>query len=219
MIDEIEHLYNLPHYNRITNNRNRHGGGLALFIKDNYEYVIRNDLNKQLEHIESLFIEISLKDKKNAICGVVYRRPGSNVNNFITDYETILTKINSENKNAFIMGDFNLNLLSADTCNQVESFVNLNHSKNFIDLIDKPTRVTLNSATIIDQIWSNKYFNVKFSGIIHNNITDHFPVFSFFNFSDNVNSINKTNKETITYREFNDSNFDIFGVSLLCFRS
>ena len=214
LINEIEQLYDIPNYNKITNNRNRHGGGLALFVKDNYKFNIRDDLNKQLDHIETLFVEIDLKNKRNIICGVVYRRPGSNINNFISDYEILLENINRENKNVYLMGDFNINLLSAENCNLVESFVNLNHGRNLVSLINKPTRVTPNSATIIDHIWTNEYSKVNFSGVIHDNISDHFPVFSVFKLSNGFSTCSKIDNETVTYREFNDSNFELFEIAL-----
>ena len=112
------------------------------------------------------------------------------------------------------MGDFNINLLESERCNPVETFVNLNHSRNLISLINKPTRVTPSSATIIDHIWTNEYSKVNFSGVIHDNISDHFPVFSFLNSSIDTSKDSKDDNETIAYREFNDLNFEMFANAL-----
>ena len=46
--------------------------------------------------------------------------------------------------------------------------------------ITLPTRVTKNTATLIDQIYSKfdkKVSNENFAGIIDSNLSDHFPIF------------------------------------------
>ena len=70
----IEHLYNIPSYSKYTLNCKRNSGGLAVFFKDNLNVKLRPDLNRQLEFIETLFIEIETK-RKNIVCGIIYRRP------------------------------------------------------------------------------------------------------------------------------------------------
>ena len=50
-------------------------------------------------------------------------------------------------------------------------------SHSLIPFINKPNRVTANSATIIDNIYSNEIRNDQLSGILHTDISDHFPIF------------------------------------------
>ena len=55
--------------------------------------------------------------------------------------------------------------------------------KTITHLIDKPTRVTRHSATVIDNIYSNAsgIATTCRSGILHLTISDHYPVFCINN--------------------------------------
>ena len=44
-------------------------------------------------------------------------------------------------------------------------------------LIDRPTRITSHSATLLDNIFTNVFDNKIKSGIFVSNITDHYPIF------------------------------------------
>ena len=76
------------------------------------------------------------------------------------------------------MGDFNLNLLNADSNHLTSEFLETMYSFSYIPVINKPTKVQKNSVTIIDNIFSNN-INGTFdlSGILYTDVSDHFPVF------------------------------------------
>ena len=76
------------------------------------------------------------------------------------------------------MGDFNINLLDHNLSPPVENFINHMISKNFLPLINRPTRVTPHSCTLIDNIFCNRVDEVESSGVITTNISDHYPVFA-----------------------------------------
>ena len=51
-----------------------------------------------------------------------------------------------------------------------------------IPTVNKPTRVTRNTATAIDHIITNSIINAEFkTGIIQTDISDHFPYSSYLN--------------------------------------
>ena len=56
---------------------------------------------------------------------------------------------------------------------------------NFYAAINKPTRITSHSATLIDHIWTNNFENYKSSGIIYTSISDPFPVVTTFSIDNN----------------------------------
>ena len=70
-----------------------------------------------------------------------------------------------------------------------------------------PTRVTNTSATIIDHFWSNDS-NYLRSGILFNNISDHFPIFSSFSFTRNKTP--ELSTKQIVKRFFKNTNLDNF---------
>ena len=76
------------------------------------------------------------------------------------------------------MGDFNINLLNFDKHAETTSFVDMLHAQSFVSPINSPTRVTKNSATLIDNIFINCYYNIEhtFQCLIYTDVSDHFPI-------------------------------------------
>ena len=74
------------------------------------------------------------------------------------------------------MGDFNINLLDDNLSPPVENFINQMISKNLSPIINRHTRVTPHSCTLIDNIFCNRVDEVESSGVISTNIFDHYPV-------------------------------------------
>ena len=85
-------------------------------------------------------------------------------------------KIQKENKQIVIMGDFNIYLLNYDSHSETNNFINIMVSHHLLPHILYPTRVTDHSATIIDNIFSNNLELDTLSGNILTNISD-FPKF------------------------------------------
>ena len=75
------------------------------------------------------------------------------------------------------MDDFNINLLHAETSYYAQDFLLSLQSFLFILTIDKPTRVYNNSATLIDNILTNKVDIEITSGNIISYISDHYSQF------------------------------------------
>ena len=175
--DSTPLLFNVSGYSFIHSDRQEgKGGGVGLLVADNFEYVIRNDILYPSCDYESLFIEINLPRHKNIIVGVIYRKPQSNINDFIPVFDNCLQKTNIEHKQVYIMGDFNIDLMKY-TGNAVCYFLSAIHSKKIIPLIDKPSRMTDRSISLIDNIFTNNFdLNVS-SGLFYNDISDHFPIF------------------------------------------
>ena len=69
--------------------------------------------------------------------------------------------LSRERKYCYLMGDFNIYLLNFDKHAETTSFVDLLHAHSFVSLINRPTRVTTNSATLIDNIFTNCYGNIE----------------------------------------------------------
>ena len=114
-------------------------------------------------------------DDKPVLLYLVYRRPGSNFESFLNDYEGFLSS-NSHRK-CLIFGDINIDLLKFDDSTIVRRFVYMNYEYNFFALVNKPTRVGCVSATVIDHIWCNFVDKSRFkTGILPIDVSDHFGV-------------------------------------------
>ena len=176
-------LHGMAGYRSEHNYRtDRAGGGVSLYIKDSVEYIVREELTYRIANIETLFIEIpkyQMNNKQAVIIGVLYRPPDTNISVF-NDYLTeILSKIKTENKSLYLLGDYNINLLNIDNHRPSHEFTDLMFSHSLIPCITKPTRVTRTSATLIDNIFSNIITRNSdtISGVLYTDISDHFPIF------------------------------------------
>ena len=69
--------------------------------------------------------------------------------------EITLTKISAENKDLYICGDFNFDLLKIHDCNPSRKFFDLMCSFGLINQITIPSRTTELTASIIDNIFTN----------------------------------------------------------------
>ncbi len=178
-------LFDIENYVLINSPRQgRRSGGSVLYVHNSVNYHVRDDLNlvagissENNDHSESTFIEILNPDHKNIIVGNVYRAHGTDVNLFINDFENCLVKISDENKQCYVSGDFNLDLLQHTTNNTIGNFLNMFYNNNMYPLIDRPTRITPTTATLIDNIFTNVLTHKINSGIFVTGLTDHFPIY------------------------------------------
>ena len=202
--------YSLPGYVMETKCRNvRSGGGVALLINDNIEYYVRNNLNEFCEKMESLFIEIpksAIATTKNVIIGVTYRPPGGNIDDFNLIFSNVVNKLKQENRLIYILGDFNINLINADSHQQTSNFLDIMYSASIFPLINRPTRVTAQTATLIDNVFCNDIVNVNhFNGILYADISDHYPVFSI-----NLGSHVEEKQTCVRTRKINEVTINLF---------
>ena len=174
-------IYNLNGYQHLKLFRPmKKGGGVSLFVKENIAVRERRDLSIMDPNIEALFIDIpksSVNSKNNLVVGVIYRPPNTDINTFNEILVEIIEKIKTENKTIYLLGDYNINILDQSRHIPISEFIELLYSKGIFPSITKPTRVTNNSATLIDNVFSNAISGKYFNGILVTDITDHFPIF------------------------------------------
>ena len=97
-------------------------------------------------------------------------------NNYLSQIFEIVSK---EQKQVFLLGDFNINLLNYNDHQPTNDFLDSLASNSFIPYILHPTRITNHSKTLIDNIFSNFISPDIMSGNITATISDHLPQFSF----------------------------------------
>ena len=205
-------LYSLPNFQHEYKYRdNTGGGGVSLLIANHLNYAVRDDLSMFNDHIESLFIETDksvLGTGKNVIVGVIYRTH-TDPKIFNEHFETILHKIKVEDKICYNLGDYNFDILKHQSHKPTSDFLDILYSDSFIPLINRPTRVTESSATIIDNIFTNnlKTTNKTKSGIFPIDISDHFFIWHIHQLDISVTkpthmfrrNLNDRNKQNFIY--------------------
>jgi len=96
------------------------------------------------------------KFTKNIIVGCVYRPSNTDIVMFNTELSIILDSINANStKLAFILGDFNTDLVKSDVHIPPSDFLNIFTTHSIILTILYPTRTTDTSSTLIDNIFIN----------------------------------------------------------------
>ena len=90
-----------------------------------------------------------------------------------------ITKNKFQEKPWLLVGDLNINSLDYFRNTLARYFFNFVFQNGIFSVINRPTRVTKLSATIIDHILTNTLIDSHIqSGIIKTEISDHFAVFS-----------------------------------------
>ena len=91
-----------------------------------------------------------------------------------------------------------------------QEFTDSLFSHAFLPLISNPTRLTSYSASLTDNIFSNNFSQNVFSGIVLNNLSDHFPVFAHFH----EEVVPHSKQKKIFKRSFNAENLKTFNETL-----
>ena len=126
-------------YDIIRRDRNRYGGGVAMYIQSNISFTNRTGLVR--EALEQICIEVTKPKSKPFLVSSWYRSPNSKIEIF-NHFEEFLKLADIENKQIIITGDLNCNLLE-----QAKS----THTAKLLDIFDiyllkqhiqSPTRVT-----------------------------------------------------------------------------
>ena len=182
-------------------------GGVAIYIKDNLETIERNDLKIKDVEYETVWVEIKNKREKNILIGCIYRHPHmNNMDDFINYMEKTLSKINKENKEVYITGDFNIDLLKYEMVPKYQDFYNMMASNGYLPQITMPTRLTDTTMSIIDNIYTNTFTEDIFSGNIILQVADHLLQFISVNKKHTVNHI-KSNYYKRDFKMFNEQDF------------
>ena len=173
-------LYSLNGYNFVEAHRSgRSGGGVGNFLVKDIPYQRRPDLIPEHKLYEATFVEIDedvFHKNRNIIIGVIYQLPDTDPKLFNDSFNDLLDTLGRERKYCYLIGDFHINLLNFDKHAETTSFVDMLHAQSFVSLINRPTRVTKNSATLIDNIFTNCYCNIEntFQCLIFTDVSDQY---------------------------------------------
>ena len=189
----------------------KNGGGVGFLIKDGIKFQELSHICDIKDNIEYMFIKVFTQNGRFKVIGNCYRPPNTDIDIFLKDLEIILKKLDcKELKGAeeiLISGDFNINVLSHLNHSPTNRFLSLLLTHSFMPTITLPSRISDNSATCIDNIFSNKQ-NLNFqSGLILEHITDHLPIFLAHTSDGNLEKGNLS-KEKI--RNMSKNNINLF---------
>ena len=117
-------------------------------------------------------------------------------------------KFSNSNSTFYILVDLNINSSSINRSPSAKRFLNTLLSCGAFPLITKPTRITDNSATIIDHIITNDYEHCIIPGIVKTiEISDHHPILCQI---DAIRSSRKSESRQSFYRDKSKFNPNVF---------
>ena len=171
---------NLKNYSFESNPTESSASGTLLYISNRFSYKPRIDLNILKKYqVESTFIEIINTKKDNIVVGCVYKHPNMDVLEFNNHLNQMLGKVSEEQKQIFLLGHFNINLLNCNVRQATNRFLDSLASNSIIPYILQPTVLTSHSKTLIDYIFSNILSSEIISGNLTATISDRLPQFLF----------------------------------------
>ena len=163
-------------------------------------------MNVNYECIEYVVINITTKheNKKITICSL-YRQPNTNDSKFVEEYKSLLSEMykTSKTKKLTLGMDHNLDFLKHSIHKRTHDFIELNLDNKLLPSITRPTRITNNSATLIDNIIVSQCLLANSeSRIVIDDISDHLPSIVKF---DEMLQKDKASK-FVTSRNLNEKN-------------
>ena len=135
-------------------------------MRCNLNYKIRDDLSS--ENLELLVLEITRLRSRPFLVSTWYRRHVS----FVDDFEEVVMKIDVK-KLFFLLGDLNVDLTPGITSANAMKLQHILDIYGLDQQITGPTRVTMNSCTLIDHCITNSPNKIAKSGVVHLAISDH----------------------------------------------
>ena len=132
-------------YSVYRKDRNRHGGGIAVYVADRLKVTRRSDL--EMDDIELIWLELRERATRRALFGAAYRPPNSD-GSFMENFSDILFRVRVEDKEITILGDLNCDFLKS--ASHTTLLLDILAENNLQQLINKPSRITSGGESLID---------------------------------------------------------------------
>ena len=134
----------------------RRGLGLSVYILNVFKSKVIHPCTISLPTIETLFIETVKKNCRLLIISI-YRPPNANAILFVDKLSELMSIISGNGYDEIILGgDFNLDILTYDNNENTSNLLNSLTSQSLIPIITKLSRITNQTATLIDNIFINQ---------------------------------------------------------------
>ena len=170
-------MIHLNDYHIIRKDRSRNGGGVCIYLRSSINYIIRQDLISS--ELEAVCVEMIKPHSRPFLVTTIYRPPNAS-SEFFDHFEKLIKAIDDENKEMYILGDLNCDMLKTDKDSNfpTKKIKTLYELYQLSQLIDEATRVTMTTSSLIDHIVTNTPEKISDSGVIHTGLSDHSLVFA-----------------------------------------
>lgn len=175
------------------------GGGVAIYVKQSLKHEVVPQFSLVNEVVECLMVRL-----EKAFAVIVYRPPSGCKTKFISFIEDVFEYLCPTGFPFVIMGDVNIDMLSQDATSR--QLIALANSFACNNVISKATRLTAETATLLDICLTNTLPTSCVAGSLAVDISDHLPISCTIPSS---NGTCKSNKK-VRSRQINADTLGIF---------
>ena len=123
--------------------------GMGLFVHHSIVHTTKRRADLESERVECMWVEIKHSPSSATLVGYVYRNPAVTYAWF-DDFVKMMDKVSEGNSNIVLLGDFSIDPLKFQPAwESTTSLFGLHQ------LINRATRITQTSATLLDNIYTN----------------------------------------------------------------
>ena len=181
------------------------GTGVAIYVKENLNAVVNNELSWVTKNLETLFITVQHDEPLHI--GVLYRPPSGDPTEALNELSRIAELC--PKRNVYILGDFNINVHD-QSIKLVDDFENIIFGLGLVPLISISTHHKPGcKETCIDNILTNSTDHVTHSGTISTCISHHLAIFTIFK-SPIITNTNQSGPKHLQYYDYNNKNVNKF---------
>ena len=156
----------IPNFNIVRCDAGR-GSGVCIYIREGFRFSTIGTSVDKFEGVEDVWIQVQLRKFPSFVIGCVYRHPKALVASF-TYLSNVFRSILLRKKPVIIIGDINDDLLIRS--NNISKVI---RDLNLKQLIEKPTRLTNNSSTLLDVVITNRTNMIIKTDVEPSTIADH----------------------------------------------
>ena len=154
--------------------------GLITYIHDTFWFERISDVafNQNFTVYESMYLKIHNKTSNftKYITGNIYRRPSSTLaelDQFVEEFTVVAHNLQEKPSKSYLCEDYNINLLKIDSSHQCSRFFENMTTLDFFHQIARPTRLSGDSNTLIDNVFTNNFYKPHLAGILVTPVSDH----------------------------------------------
>ena len=147
------------------------GGGILIYVAEHIDYSRHKEIESS--DIESVWIEVHIKNSKSFLICSVYRPPSSSIE-WCESFSKEIEKALMLNDEIYIMGDINYDCKDGIYSNA--TWKNTVELHDLQQVIQSPTRITAHSETIIDHLYVSNTDKLSDISVPCISLSDHYPI-------------------------------------------
>ena len=168
--------YRIFRHDRTSASGKNHGGGIIVYSSEERDIKPIDNGAFCTPNRETLWLEMKLPNSRPTVICSIYRPPDATVEEGLAELQNQFDSLEISHRSDIIfLGDLNVELIKPST--NKTRLTNSMKNRKLDQLINKATRVTVTTSTLIDHIWSNNPLLYSHTGLLDTSVSDHALMF------------------------------------------